>query len=295
MKFKVVDTESAYRRLLTTPDAETRNEIFDKELVEPFVGLVKFFGGDGMTAFMQWGMSPAQFADDKRERTAAIIDALAAADAWNRAAQALDKGYAAFAKYADRIALDDIIFGLYIADMGDLPGQYTGFGGIPGWIMTVYGKPDERNLRCVEAATVHELHHNLGGAANAVFGKDMNAVTVGEYMIGEGLAESFAAELYGEDKIGPWVTDFDESRLEETRQLMKDALEVSGFDKVRGYIFGDITTANMSLPKTGVPAYAGYAIGYRIVQKYLKRSGKGVVDATFVPAREVIRESGFFV
>jgi hypothetical protein len=45
MHFDVVDTESAYGRLLDAPDAEARETIFREELVEPFIGLVKRFGG----------------------------------------------------------------------------------------------------------------------------------------------------------------------------------------------------------------------------------------------------------
>jgi uncharacterized protein YjaZ len=50
----------------------------------------------------------------------------------------------------------------------------------------------------------------------------------------------------------------------------------------------------MGLPKAGVPNFAGYAIGYRIVRQYLQRTGKSVAQATFLPSREIIAESGFF-
>jgi uncharacterized protein YjaZ len=285
MQFNIVDTEAAYRRLLDTRDAAQRQAIFRQELVEPFAGLVQFFGGEGLAVFASWGMSPEQFADDRREQMAAILAALAAGDAWNRAVRALEKGWAAFAAYADRIPLETITFGLYVADMGNAPHGYTGFGGIPGWIMTVYGAPDEYNLQRVEAATVHELHHNLRGAANPR-NTNMMALTVGEYMLVEGLAEAFAAELYGEDRVGPWVTEFDNSNLERTIAIFRDALTLTGFDTIRRYIFGDAAA--------GVPAFAGYALGYWVVHAYLERTGKTVVEATFVPPQDIITESGFF-
>lgn len=287
MDFQIVDTESAYRRLLAAPDAATREAIFRQELVEPFIGLARFFGGDGPAVFAQWGMTPEQFSEEKHEQMAAVIDALAGANAWKRAAQALETGRAAFASHADRIPLDRVIFGLYIADMSATPQArgYTGFGGIPGWIMTVYGAPDEDNLRQVEAATVHELHRNILGASNPQ-AMNMMQVTVGDYMILEGLAESFAAELYGADSIGPWVTEFDVADLEHAVTRFREGLGVTGFNEVRRYIFGD--------PGAGLPIYAGYALGYRVVQAYLKRAGKNVVEATFVPARTIIAGSGFF-
>jgi uncharacterized protein YjaZ len=288
MKFKIVNTQSAYRRLLAEPDAARRQAIFCEELVEPFAGLVQFFGGDGLTTFKMWGMSPEQFEGEQRDLTASIIDALAAHDAWTRATKALDKGWAAFEPYANQLDRDSITFGLYVVDMGNVPMQrgYCGFGGIPGWIMTVYGVPNDYNLPRLEGTTVHELHHNLFGT----YWKDQGMMSsLAAYMIGEGLAESFAAELYGEDKIGYYVTDFDESRLESAKQAIKDAFDVNDFNIMRSYIFGDAFD-----PNSAVPAFTGYALGYRTVQAYLQRTGKTVVEATFVPPREIIEESGFF-
>jgi uncharacterized protein YjaZ len=48
------------------------------------------------------------------------------------------------------------------------------------------------------------------------------------------------------------------------------------------------------LPRAGVPNFAGYAIGYRVVRQFLKRTGKSVAETTFLPSREIIEESGFF-
>jgi uncharacterized protein YjaZ len=287
MRFDVVGTQSAYRRLLDAPDAEARETIFREELVTPFMGLVQIFGGDGLAVFAQWGMTPDQFAGHGRDEMAALIEALAEADAWTRAERGLDDGAQAFAAYAERIPLEEIVFGLYVADLSGTPQArgYMGFGGIPGWIMTVYGTADAYNLQRVEAATVHELHHNIQGALYPRRA-NMMQVTVGEYIVNEGLAESFATELYGADRAGPWVTELGDSDLEGTKPLFEEGLSVTGFNEVRRYIFGD--------PDAGLPVNAGHAVGYRVVQAYLKRAGKHVVDATFVPAQEIITGSGFF-
>ena len=143
---------------------------------------------------------------------------------------------------------------------------------------------------------MHEVHHNV---RFSLFPFNPMTVTVGEYMIGEGLAESFAAELYGEDVVGFYVTDFDEMELERTRHVIGSALNVTGFNEVRGYIFGDALAKHMGLSQVGVsdyakPGSAGYAIGYRLIQQYLERTGKMVAEATFVPAQEIVAESGFF-
>ena len=72
------------------------------------------------------------------------------------------------------------------------------------------------------------------------------------------------------------------------------ATAVTGFDTLRGYIFGDGIAQMQGGEGVGVPTYAGYALGYFVVQNYLRRTGKSVVETTFVPAREIIAESGFF-
>ena len=102
MDFQVIDTEGIYRRLLAAPDAAAREAIFRAELVEPFEGLARFFGGEGAAMFRQWGMDPEHFAPDGSyggaAAMAARLDALAAADAWGRAARALQAGRDALAR-----------------------------------------------------------------------------------------------------------------------------------------------------------------------------------------------------
>ncbi len=181
-----------------------------------------------------------------------------------------------------------------LADLSHFPQAegYSGFGGVPGWIMTVYGNPTPDNLKRVEACTVHELHHNIW--SNFTKPDFMKTTTVADYMVMEGLAESFAAELYGEDTIGPWVTKFDQSQLNRTKTVFRDGLTRAGFNVIRGYIFGGEIAEIAGFEKIDVPLYAGYALGYRVVQAYLKRTGKSVAETTFVPPQEIVAESCFF-
>lgn len=295
MQFNVIDTHGIYSRLLAAPDEAARETIFT-ELIEPFDGLIKIFGWGktGIDAFAGWGMSPAQFAPENSTHMTKAMHALEGANAWQRAAQSLDKGREAFNAYADRTSLENVTFGLMMANFSHFPqaGGYTGFGGIPGWIMTVYSEPDAENLRRVEACTVHELHHNIWSQYTKP--DFMNTTTVADYMVMEGLAESFAAELYGEDTIGPWVLDFEKSQLERTKTIFRDGLKRTGFDVIRGYIFGGEIAEMHGFDKIDVPLYAGYALGYRTVQAYLQRTGKTVAEATFVPPQQIVAESGFF-
>lgn len=301
MKFKILDTHSTYQRMFDAPDDAAREAIFRQEIAEPFAGVVKIMAGgqDPVAAFAQWGMTPEQFSEPEREETRRVFDILNDYNAWEKPAQALEDARRAFEPFADRLPsgpLDEIVFGLTImrkpAWGGDDEG-YTGFGGIPGYIMTCYSTPNDYNLPRIGGATVHELHHNV---RFTLFPFIPGRVTLGDYIVAEGLAEAFAAELYGEEVVGFYVTRFDESRLEETKHMIGAELGLTDFNRMRAFVFGD-TVADMSsmgLEKAGVPAYAGYALGYRAVKAYQAHTGKSIVEATFVPAEEILRESGFF-
>ncbi|MBA2392503.1 MAG: hypothetical protein H0V70_07130 [Ktedonobacteraceae bacterium] len=206
---------------------------------------------------------------------------------------ALERGVAAFAPYADRIALDTINCAVVLTKHNsNMPGRgYNGFGGIPGYLMVTLSLADGYTLPRVGSASVHELNHNV--RFKIVPFLPMH-ITVADYIIAEGLAEAFAAELFGEDLVGYMVSDLSEEELATARSVISGALEVSGFNAVRGYIFGDTIAASGELPKAGVPDFAGYAIGYRIVQHYLQRTGRSAVEATFLPSQEIITKSGFF-
>jgi len=297
MNFKIIDTQGIYQRLLALPDAETRKTIFREELAAPYEPLVKIFGGpngDVLSMFAMWGMNVEHFDDpERRERIVSALDKLAEFSAWDKTAQTLRDVEAAFAPYMDRLSLGLINVGLFWGDLSVGPANrgYTGFGGAPGYVMVVYDTPNDYNLYRLQGTTAHEMLHNIHFT---VFPFSPFTTTVGEYAIAEGLAESFAAELYGEDVVGYYVTDFDDAELETAKRLIGAALDVTGFNEIRGYIFGDAGADYMNMPKTGIPPYAGYAVGYRIVQQYLKRTGQKVTDAIFVPAKDIIAESGFF-
>lgn len=295
MEFQIIDTQAIYQRLLDTSDAHTRVNIFCEEIIEPFHGLVeRFGGGDPLTMFTQWGMSPEHFDEPKRQWAKRVFDGLAMANLWQDCADALHEGWDAFSQYADHIPIQKIVFALLIADMGHVPNGYgyAGFGAVPGWIMTTYGEATPDNLKRAKGATVHELHHNI---LNVVRPQNfMTETTVGDYMVMEGLAESFAAELYGEDMVGPYVTMFDDTRLEATRAGFHQALDKTGFNTIRGYIFGGEVGGAFGTEDIDVPPFAGYALGYRVVQAYLNKTGQSVVEATFVSAKKIITQSGFF-
>lgn len=160
---------------------------------------------------------------------------------------------------------------------------------LPGYIILPIW-PNVYNLPRIPAALVHEFNHRARLAC-----EPWTAGTcVAQYLVLEGLAESFAAELYGPASVGPWVSALAEAEIEQARQIIGQALEVSGFERVRAYMFGDEIARQWGWSAPGLPHCAGYAIGYRVVQAYLRQTGRSATEATFVPYAEIIQESGFF-
>jgi uncharacterized protein YjaZ len=292
MKLHIIDVESIYQRLLNSASAEEREAIYRQELLAPFEDMMRIMGGgDPLEQAKMWTLyTPEDFAGEQRPLIENMLRRLTDGRAWQSFADALAQGVAAF---VDRIALDDIASALVITKHNSaMPGRgYAGFGGIPGYLMVTLSLVDDYTLPRVGAAAVHELNHNVRFKIAPFLPMQ---ITVADYIIAEGLAETFATRLFGEELVGYMVSDFNEEELATARRVIGGALDVSGFNAVRSYIFGDTISASWGLPKAGVPDFAGYAIGYRVVQQYLQRTGKSIVEATFLPSREIIAESGFF-
>lgn len=190
------------------------------------------------------------------------------------------------------IKADTLKFGLYLADPKKLELQkgYCGFGGIPGYIhVTLY--PNAYNIPRLPAVIAHEFHHNI---RFSYFDWDHGDVTVGDYAVIEGLAESFAKELYGEELLGPWVTSFDKEDLAYSLGIIGDALQVKGFAEVSSYMFGDVIAKEQGFQAVGLSPFAGYAVGYRIVQSFMQRNRVTVSEATLLSTADILDGSGLF-
>ncbi|MTT31480.1 hypothetical protein GMB86_05530 [Terrilactibacillus sp. BCM23-1] len=190
------------------------------------------------------------------------------------------------------INANELKFGLYIADPKKLELQkgYCGFGGIPGFIqVSIY--PNPYNIPRFPAVIAHEFHHNI---RFSYFEWDHGNVTVGDYLIIEGLAESFAKELYGEDVLGPWVTSFDNEDLEYSIEVIKDSLDIKGFAEVSSYMFGDTIAKEQGYQPVGLSPFAGYAVGYQAVQSFMKENNIGIREATLLSTDEILSNCRLF-
>ena len=72
--------------------------------------------------------------------------------------------------------------------------SYCGDGGIPGYIFGAL-IPSDYTKSKIPVALAHETNHNV----RFQYIKWSNDISLGEYMICEGLAENFATYLYGEE------------------------------------------------------------------------------------------------
>ncbi|MCM2991286.1 DUF2268 domain-containing protein [Bacillus safensis] len=195
-------------------------------------------------------------------------------------------------KHNLHINADELRFGLYIADPKKLELQkgYCGFGGIPGFIqVSLY--PNSYNIPRIPALIAHEFHHNI---RFSYFNWDHGNVTVGDYIVIEGLAESFAKELYGEQLLGPWVTSFDKQDLDYSIEVIKEGLHTKGFAEVSSYMFGDKIAKEQGYHPVGLSPFAGYAVGYQAVQSFMKMNNAGIAEATLLSTDDIIRNCGLF-
>ncbi|USD82107.1 DUF2268 domain-containing protein [Bacillus safensis] len=195
-------------------------------------------------------------------------------------------------KHNLQINADELRFGLYIADPKKLELQkgYCGFGGIPGFIqISLY--PNSYNIPRIPALIAHEFHHNIRFSH---FEWDYGNVTVGDYLIIEGLAESFAKELYGEQVLGPWVTSFDKEEVDYSKEVMKEALHMKGFGEVSSYMFGDTIAKEQGFQPVGLSPFAGYAVGYQAVQSFMRINKVGIEEATLLGTEEILKNCGLF-
>lgn len=274
------------QRLLLEAAPERRPDIYGELVVEPLRPFWESMlakmppGQDTSDPTGLMGVYPPDL-DDKEGLEA--IAWLERAGSWQECLKAIEQAERLLRPEDHGVFLDNLQYSLVLADPAKFEHLhgYTGFGGTPGQAIVLVW-PSDYNVPRLPAITAHEFHHNIR-LSYEPWSAD---TTVGQYIVVEGLAEAFAAEMYGADKLGPWVHSLDDEQHEQVKPIYRDALSTTGFPVILGYMFGN--------PQAGIPAYAGYSVGYRVVNEYLRHSGKSVVEATYRPWQEIIDESRYF-
>lgn len=290
MNINVYDMVQRQRDIIALPQ-ELREEAMRKRLLGPFAGMIGYIVPPQNDPIEQFGLMRP---DGPVDRYEAALTQLAEAGAEEMCRQALEQSLECFRQLGYEPPTPDIEFGLFLLEdrhpeMAAFHQGYTGFAGIPGYIM-VNVWPSEFNLPRLPAAAAHEFNHQM----RLGFESWSMKVTVAQYIVMEGLAEAFVHSLYGWEKVGPWVSQVDAKSLERAKQLIGEALDVSGFNEARSYIFGDDIMAMFGGEAVGMPPHGGYAVGYHLVQAYLQKTGKTAAEATLTPTSEIIKQSGYF-
>lgn len=296
MKYSLENTIEQYEILFSLKNG--REDYFRYEMMKPFEAMwrlinvpLKASEPNGYDVLMATNML-GYLGVHETVTGLQVLDNLKEIHAMQTAQSTLEHCLDFLAKHSLMIAADDLKFGLYIADSDKLSLQkgYCGFGGIPGFIQVAIS-PNSYNIPRLPAVIAHEFHHNI---RFSYFNWDHGNVTVGDYLVIEGLAESFAQALFGEQLLGPWVTSFDEEDLAYSIEVMKEAIQVKGFAEVSSYMFGDIIAKAQGYAPVGLSPFAGYAVGYQAVQAFMKREGIGIAEASLMESSDILGSCGLF-
>jgi uncharacterized protein YjaZ len=229
---------------------------------------------------------------EDRDAGLRALDAFEEAGTWLACVNAMEKAHEALAPAEHGLDLGEVQFTLLLGSLRILResyGAYTGFQQ-PGMAL-VMGWPNAIGTPRLPVASAHELNHIV----RFQFEPWTMNTTLGQYMVAEGLAESFGVEVAGDKAlVGPYSTALAPAQIEELKPRFQAALETAGFDEMRSYIFGDWAAEQFHYSKLGIPDYAGYTIGYEVVQEFLERTGMSAAAATYLPWREIVEESMWF-
>lgn len=286
MKTNILDTRTLYTQMLSLSENE-RGAFFDEYFLQPFAPMLERTRMPRNPEALS--CLPLSGADDTAKD---MLKQLIAVNAWDEAQKAIDFAVGNLQK-AGITMPEEITLGIFLGDPVKLAQSegYTGAGSMPGYIQIMIA-PNAQNLPKLPACIAHEFHHNVL-FSNVTW--NFMKITLSQYLAVEGLAESFASALYGDDFIGPWVTGVKGAELEKARDIIGKNLDVAGFMEVRKYIFGD----HPMVPKSealGIPYCGGYSVGYHATQAYLRKTGKTIAEATkaFIDGEDIAKQSGYF-
>jgi uncharacterized protein YjaZ len=272
MTISMIDSASTMTRILDAAP-QARADLV-REMWAPRAGMYHFVpGGLDMAAVHRQSFgfdsdSPSEHVRDGLQR---LIDA----DAWRRVAAALEAGAAALKSSDPSVTVPDLTVLLVLGDLGnshfvDEVQGLSAFGGISGYIsITLW--PTPRVLDRLEAIAVHELHHNVRYSPGGIIWNPAT-VTVGEHVVAEGLADTFAAELYGDAGYTHFVAERTRSD-DDVLAKVATGLGVTGMQNFLAWVLGDATARLFGGEPLGLPTGAGYAVGARLVAAYLEADG----------------------
>lgn len=296
MQTTFVNTNDIYHQIIAAPDMATRTQLYHAGFIEPCQTMFQAFGqwqqsDDPLTVARNWNY----LMPEDLTAVPPSLSLLETAAAWQTAAAALKTGAERLAAFTD---LETVTGWLMLQNPQHADPLVRGAAGAVDFFtyqnfFILYDTPTPENIRALPGMVVHELNHLVRFKAKPW---NIQTATVAEYIVVEGLAESFAKACFGSEVLGHYVTDFDERQLDAAKTRIAANLDTAGFNKVRGFIFGDALADRHGFTAAGgMPAFGGYAIGYRVVQAFLEQTGCSIEAATLLDAQQIVTESGYFI
>lgn len=197
---KAVRSDDIYRKILNA-SMDKKDDIYRYEFMQQFEKKWEMYhcplkakqpgGYDVVMASGMLGYILPQKIGKKEE---AYIDELADDKLWAACAASIEQSLMQFANMGIDLRVKEYLFTLALADPESpysiMCDNYSGDGGIPGYI---FGSlvPSAFTKSRMPIALAHETNHNV----RFQYIKWSNDISLGEYMICEGLAENFAVSI----------------------------------------------------------------------------------------------------
>ena len=300
MKITAIRSDRIYRSMMSAAPEEKDN-LYRDALMGPFefkwacVGAplrAKTAGGyDVVSAAAMSGYDvPAQITQERREE----IERISSDAFWADCERSIRSTLEGFEQHGITLPKQEYVFTVLLSDPNSsvtaMAGDYCGDGGIPGYIIGSI-VPNERSLALLPVALTHETNHNVRWQ----FMQWSNQITLADMIVSEGLAETFAANMFGEDKVGRWVRETSPQTLRDVvKPLIRDRLGTSDFAALSSYLYGDAIMALRGGQSIGMPYCGGYACGYALIGHYLRKTGASIYEATITPTGEILRQTEDF-
>ncbi|MGW6061663.1 DUF2268 domain-containing protein [Streptomyces sp. NPDC055189] len=290
MKIVVHDTASAMLDLFQRPLQERPDAL--REMLSPLQSAMAAVGDVDLVEMHRMGSGFRLDREDPRYLTA--LREMRDAGAWNQIEDSLAASWERIdaavpgIKHAETVHVVLVLGDPDDKHLTERSAGYFGAGGFPGAIhLTMW--PTDTSLKKIRHGAAHELHHNVR-YANVAW--NPMAVTVGEWVVSEGLAEAFVREVAGEQAMGPWATALTGAELDDAYEKITADIDVAGMEKLTAYVLGDATAQLMGQQPVGLPDFAGYVAGVRIVDAHLAASGLTAAESTALSAREILLNAG---
>lgn len=300
MIITAIRSDAIYRKMKDAAPAEKEN-IYRDELMKPFefkwacVGIPLKAETEGdcdvvSATAMSGYYAPAQITQER----SAEIDQISKETFWADCENSIRNTLSGFEQHGIQLPKQEYVFTVVLSDphspLTVMAGDYCGDGGIPGYIIGSI-VPNARSLSLLPVALAHETNHNVRWQ----FMQWSSRITLADMIVSEGLAETFAATMFGEKKVGKWVRETTQEILRQTvKPLIRANLMTSDFQTLSSCLYGDEIMALRGGQPIGMPYCGGYACGYALIGHYLKKTGASIYEATITPTVEILKQTEDF-